>query len=81
MRQIGCVISRSILNGNLFYNTSASGILVFSIYPVPCIIEFDVITSVAYSEPSQTSKMVLSVKILNDFQPFTILGKSSILDV
>ena len=81
MRQIEYVISRSILNGNLFCNTSASGILVFSICPVPRTIEFDVITSVTYSEPSQTSKMILSVKIFSGFQPFTILGKSFILDV
>ena len=38
-------------------------------------------TSAAYSEPSQTSKMVLSVEIFNGFQSFTILGKNSILDV
>ena len=81
MRQIECVISRSILNGNLFCNNFASGILVFSIYLVPCTIEFDIMTSAAYSEPSQTSKMVLSVEIFNGFQSFTILGKNSILDV
>ena len=34
--------------------------------------------SQAYSEPSQTSKMKLFVKIVNGFQPFTIFAKSFI---
>ena len=37
--------------------------------------------SEAYSEPSQASKMELSVKIGNGFQPFNIFVKNSILDV
>ena len=37
--------------------------------------------SEAYSEPSQTSKMELFVKIINGWKPLTFLTKSSILDV
>ena len=36
---------------------------------------------VLYSEASQTSKMELFGKILNDFQPLTIFTKIFILDV
>ena len=35
----------------------------------------------AYSEPYQTSKMERFAKIVNGFQPLTIFGKRSILDV
>ena len=35
----------------------------------------------AYSEPYQTSKMKLFEKIHHGFQPFTLLAKSSILNV
>ena len=34
-----------------------------------------------YSESFETSKMELFAKIVSDFQPLTILAKSSILDV
>ena len=34
----------------------------------------------AYSEPDQISKMKLFTKIVNGFQPLTILTKSSILE-
>ena len=36
---------------------------------------------VAFSEPSQTSKMELFVKILNSIKLLTVLTKSSILDI
>ena len=35
----------------------------------------------AYSEPSQTSKMELCVKLVNSLQPLTLFLKNSILDV
>ena len=35
----------------------------------------------AYSEPGQTYKMKLYIKIVNDFPPWTIFVKGSILDV
>ena len=38
-------------------------------------------SSEAYSEPCETSKMDFFAKIINDFQPPNIFGKSSILDV
>ena len=34
-----------------------------------------------YSQPSQTSKMEVFIKIVNGFQPFTVFIKSSILDI
>ena len=39
------------------------------------------IFALSYLEPSQLSKMKLFAKIVNSFQPLTILAKGSILDV
>ena len=40
-----------------------------------------IIETETYSEPSGTSKMKLFAKIVDNFQPLTILEKTSIVDV
>ena len=40
-----------------------------------------ILSSKVYPEPCQTSKMELFAKIINSFQPLTIILKSFILDV
>ena len=43
--------------------------------------QFTLYLAEEYSEPCQASKMKLLVKIVNNFQSFTIFAKHSILDV
>ena len=44
-------------------------------------VEFSRIIGIPYSEPCQTSKVELSLKIANGWKLLTISAKSSILDV